>query len=199
MERTLRVLGLFIITIFLTFGLAQQQQGGQGQEGQQNPQEATQAIDTFFTLAAMQGDTYEINSAQLATERTSNAQIQDFAQQLIQDHTDTSQRLTEIATQMNEADVDPTLRPNPVFQIMIAGLTNLQGEAFDREFVRQQVIAHQAAIDFYRIAAESAQHEDLRAFANETLPVLRQHLQTARSLMQELGMTEDDLNGGQGL
>mgnify|MGYP005811138427 CR=1 FL=1 len=66
-------------------------------------------------------------------------------------------------------------------------LGNLSGEQFDREFVKKQVADHQKDIKEYeRASNDSRLSSDVRNMAQQTLPTLREHLQTAKSLEGQL-------------
>lgn len=161
------------------------------QATQQQTQETQQAhtVDELFVIVAAQGDMYEINSSQLALERSENEAIRNFAQRMIDDHTMTTERLSEVAA---EVGVVPQIGLSLMHQLMIEQLTELQGEAFDHAYVRQQVLAHRNAVAVFEIAADMGENEAVRNFASENLPALREHLQMAQELMQELGISEDE-------
>jgi predicted outer membrane protein len=264
MKRMTRVLALLVITMLLTLGLAQQtqgtqqqtqetqqQQGEQGQQGQQDQAQQDMATDELFVMAAAHNDMYEIASSQLANQVSTNEDIQAFAQRMVEDHTNSSERLRDLAeqagipmsmgqtgseqtgtegttegtegeqagteqteqeqTEQEQTEQEQTEQagteqmntqaptmPDPAHQLKLIQLMSLQGEAFDRAYVMQQVVAHQAAINLFEIQAELGQEEELRNFANESLPILREHLAMALDLMAQLGMSLEDIPSGQG-
>jgi len=62
-----------------------------------------------------------------------------------------------------------------------AKLQGLSGAAFDKEFVRATVEAHQKDIAKYEQEAKSGDAQSA-AMAQQTLPTLRKHLQAAQAL-----------------
>ena len=169
-----------------------------GQEAQQQTQSETQQAQTpdeLFLTAAAQGDIYEINSSQLAVERATSNEIRDFAQRMIDDHTTTTEQLTSLAEQMG---ITPLTTASAMHLFMIDYLSGLQDEAFDRAYLRQQLLVHQAAVNLFEMATETAQDEAVRNFATETLPILQEHLQAAQELAQQLGVTTEGMTGGEG-
>ena len=64
-----------------------------------------------------------------------------------------------------------------------------QGGDFDKEFVRVMVAEHEKAVALFERAAGTLGDADLKAYAEKTLPTLRHHLEMARSLARELGVT----------
>lgn len=65
-------------------------------------------------------------------------------------------------------------------------LQGLGGAEFDREFMKQMVTDHKAAVSEFQRAASAASDPEVRSFAQKTLPGLQEHLQMARSLNERL-------------
>jgi len=61
-------------------------------------------------------------------------------------------------------------------------LSLLSGRAFDSVYIHSQVEDHQAAIDLFEDQVADGKQQDLKNFANETLPNLRMHKAHADSL-----------------
>lgn len=133
------------------------------------------AQDQNFVDQAATSDMFEIQSSELALKRSRNARTHSFAQRMIDDHTRSSQRLAQLA-QANGIMLPTGLGPEQ--QRALAAIENTR-RIFDSEYFRQQAIAHQAAIQTYESEASSGYNNDLKAFAQQTLPTLQQHLQIA--------------------
>ena len=67
-------------------------------------------------------------------------------------------------------------------EAMISSLQKLNGRAFDRGFVEHAVKDHEKDVKMFERVSEHCDDSDVKAFAAKTLPTLRQHLETARSL-----------------
>ena len=80
---------------------------------------------------------------------------------------------------------------------MMGRYAKMQGADFDRAFVRDQVSHHEKDIKEFEKQSRTAQDSDLRAFIDKTLPTLRQHLETARSLQQTTGRGSNVSDSGQ--
>lgn len=65
---------------------------------------------------------------------------------------------------------------------MIARLQGLSGAAFDREYARQQVMAHQMALALHQNYARSGDTPGLRMTASAAMPVVRGHLDQIRGM-----------------
>jgi putative membrane protein len=190
---TLAVAALFAAAAAPQTGQAQQQgQQVQQQQGQQataaTGQQAAQQqgmIDENFIQAVGHSDQAEIQLGQLASEQAENAEVQQFAQRMVEDHTRSSQQLATIAQQLG---VTPPQQPDPAHQLELMILQQKSGQEFDQAYVIGQIHAHQRAVELFRFASEGAQNEELRGFAAENLPTLQEHLQMALQLGQQVGL-----------
>ncbi len=139
-----------------------------------------QETDTLFATAAAQGDIYEITSSELALERAASEEVRTFAQDMIADHTATTEQLTPIA---EELGVTPPTETTAAAQLDIAYLETLEGAAFDTAYMEGQLVSHESAVAAFEIASKTAQNEALRAFATENLPIIREHLEMVQGMM----------------
>jgi putative membrane protein len=138
------------------------------------------AADVAFVTTAAGNDMYEIEVSRLAMNRAGNAQVKNFAQMLITHHTASSGQLMTI---VRAKGMTPPAALPADKQAKIAALSRLQGAEFDREYIRVSGIQdHQTAITIFEQASRSLTDADLRGFATNTLPVLRQHLQGAQNI-----------------
>jgi len=141
---------------------------------------AVPAAEMKFVAAAAATDLYEIRASQLAMQRAAMPAVRDYAQMLVKHHTASSDELKGI---LAARGVTPTPRLTAAQQAKMDQLSRLQGEAFDREYIRiTGVKDHQAAIVLYDHASRTLRDPDLRAFAGKTLPVLYRHLKGAQDI-----------------
>lgn len=135
------------------------------------------AQDQKFVEQAATSDMFEIQSSQLALQRSRNPRTRSYAQRMIDDHTMTSQRLAQLA-QANGIMLPTGLGPEQ--DRALAAIQNTT-RIFDSEYFRQQALAHQNAIQTYQTEASSGYNNDVKLFAQQTLPTLQQHLQMAEA------------------
>ena len=138
-----------------------------------------------FVQRAAASDLFEIQTGNLALQKSTMAEVRDFAQEIINDHTASSQELA-LLTQKKNIQMPTTLPEDK--QNSVNRLSGLSGTGFDKAFSDEQEAAHEEAIELYERAAEDLKDADLRAFAQRTLPVLRMHLEHARALEE---LTDD--------
>jgi putative membrane protein len=134
---------------------------------------------TAYVAMAASSDMYEIQSSQLAMSRSQNGSIRNFAQMMVQHHTQTSQQL------MAAAQASGTPMPAgmmPMHARMLQELQGANGMAFDRMYRTQQVMAHQQALALHSNYAARGDNATLRSVAATATPIVRGHLDQARQL-----------------
>lgn len=135
------------------------------------------AQDQKFVEQAATSDMFEVQSSQLALQRSRNPRTRSYAQRMIDDHTMSSQRLAQLA-QANGIALPTGLGPEQQRAMAAIGNTT---RIFDSEYFRQQSLAHQTAIQTFQTEVSSGYNNDIKMFAQETLPTLQQHLEMANA------------------
>jgi putative membrane protein len=135
------------------------------------------AQDQAFVNLAASSDLFEIQSSHLALQRSRNPATRRFAQRMIDDHTKSSQSLAALAPA--KGLILPT-GLDPEGQRRLAAIDNTR-RIFDQEYFRQQGEAHQAAVQAFETEISSGYDADLRGFAQQTLPIIQDHLRMAES------------------
>ena len=133
---------------------------------------------TDFVTEAAQSDMFEIQSSQLAASKT-HGDVQAFANQMVTDHTKTTDELKGLAPSANAPL--PTAM-NSSQQSMLDKLKSLKGTDFRKRYVSDQVSAHKTAVSLFERYAKGGDNEKLKAWANQTLPTLQHHLDMANKL-----------------
>ena len=134
--------------------------------------------EEFATKAAAAG-LYEVRAAEVARQKAQGAETREFADQMINDHKQANQELWDLAKERNWS-LPAALETK--HQEMVDRLGNLQGVQFDQEYARQQLQAHQEALTLFEEQSERGTDPQLKAWANDKLPTLQNHLEHAREL-----------------
>ncbi|HEY7810457.1 MAG TPA: DUF4142 domain-containing protein [Allosphingosinicella sp.] len=132
-----------------------------------------------YVEMAAASDLFEIQTGRMAAERGGSAAVRQFGQMLVQHHTQTTAQLTAAAT---AAGTMPTPDLMPMQERMVAELRAASGASFDQVFLRQQVTAHEMALALHSNYASSGDTPALRAVASAAVPIVRQHLEQARTM-----------------
>lgn len=134
-----------------------------------------------YVTKAAGSDLYEIDSAGLAEQKATNPEIRVLAVMIRDDHRRSTEQLTAAAGQMQPPlAVTPAL--DPAQQAEIEALRGATGPAFDQEYLRQQIAAHEAALAMAESYAQGGDNETLRQHASTVAATIRQHLERARAL-----------------
>ena len=153
-----------------------------GAADDQGAMSADMTPEAAMPYVAMAGasDMYEIRSSQLHHQRGQSPQLHSFATMMIDHHTRTTAATMAAAQAAGMNPPPPMLMP--MQQEMIARLEGLNGAAFDREYARQQVAAHQMALALHQNYARAGDTPSLRASAAAAVPVVRGHLDQIRGI-----------------
>jgi putative membrane protein len=136
--------------------------------------------DADFVTKAAEGGQFEVEVAKLAADKASSADVKTFAQMLVDDHSAANDKLRQIATSHNVAL--PASLPDAKKK-ELDQLGKLSGPAFDKQFVKMAGIKdHHHDIAEFEKASKNAQSQDVKQFAQSTLPTLKKHLEAAQKL-----------------
>jgi len=134
-----------------------------------------------FTEAAAQSDMFEIEASKIAAERSTNADIKKFAQDMVTAHTETTRQLKPLITAA-DASIKPPATLDDRHQRMIDELRGAKGADFDKRYLSQQVDAHKEALILMRGYAKDGDVSSVKGFAAKTAPVVQAHLEMAQKL-----------------
>lgn len=140
--------------------------------------------DDFVNDASAMG-LAEVHNATLALTKASSQDVKNFAQRMLDDHSAANQQLAQIASGKEDLELadDATLLAKA--KALILQLRS--GESFDQAYANNQVVAHEKSVELYENAAKELNDADLKAYAAEKLPELREHLTMARDLAAKHG------------
>jgi len=138
---------------------------------------ALSAADSQFAMKAAAGGMAEVELGNLALKNASSADVKAFAQKMIDDHSAANEKLKQIAGKDNislPSSVGAKEKAN------YDRLAKLQGAAFDHAYMQDMVKDHKTDVAEFQKEANSGKSSDLKTFASETLPTLKQHLTMAQ-------------------
>jgi putative membrane protein len=165
--------------------LAAGQESSAPQRQGQTGAKAANADAVFMRTAAMDG-LAEVEHGRLAAQNASAADVKQFAQRMVDDHSKANEELKGLAAQKNvtlPAELDQKHRA------MQDKLAKLKGAAFDKAYMSHMVMAHQQAVTLFQREAKTGKDPETKAWAAKTLPVLEEHHKSARTVNTALGKT----------
>lgn len=133
----------------------------------------------FIKDAAVDG-LYEVEIGKIASQRAADPAVKSFAQMLVNHHSAANDELKQLASSRN---VEIATELPMMKRRSVERLSKMSGSEFDREFVNKVAIKeHEKDIKRFEEASREAKDPEVRAWAEKTLPTLRQHLADAQKL-----------------
>ena len=154
--------------------LASQEPGEKPRPGEKPPTKDAPFIGT----AAMDG-LAEVEHGRLAAQNASSAEVKQFAQRMVDDHSKAGEELKGMAA---KKDVALAPKLDRQHREMHDALAKLKSTAFDQAYMAHMVKAHLEAVTLFQQEAKAGQDADLKAWAAKTLPTLQEHLKMASSI-----------------
>ena len=122
----------------------------------------------------------DIEASRLAHQKSESKEVKDFTIVVINDRTTANQHLAKIAKKL-DLPVAPREEVVDKAKTLIPQVED--GESFDSAYAASQVQTTERAIEQLQEEARTTDVPELKAFAEETLPKLEQHLQMAKTLL----------------
>lgn len=139
-------------------------------------------VDRRFIEDASASGLYELQAAQLATTKATDRAVKDFANMMVDHHTNANRELMQLA---NSKGLELAPAPPRAMRREIEELGKKTGTEFDQEFVRKiGVKEHEKDIKRFQEASKDVKDTQLKAWIDKTLPSLQQHLAQAQKLPQ---------------
>jgi putative membrane protein len=137
-------------------------------------------IDRAFVMDAGHAAIANTMLSQLALERSNSNEVKQFAQAEIEEQNMVRNNLTKLAPTLG---VTPPDTPAPKHQAAMAQLSQLSGDSFDEAYMNEGGInAHLENAAVYQREAAFGQNPDMVKLAEQGLPIINKHFQTASSL-----------------
>jgi putative membrane protein len=135
--------------------------------------------DREFMKNAAIGGMAEVELGKLAQQNGHSPDVKSFGARMVQDHSRANDQLTNIA---KDRGVQLPQQLDTEHMSMRDRLTKLQGDAFDRAYIKMMVADHDKDVKEFRREAQTGQDRELKRFARETLTVIEQHDQLAHNI-----------------
>jgi putative membrane protein len=155
--------------------------------GTQDPNELKVQDEKFFNEAAS-GGMLEVELGRLAAEKAASTQVKAFGQRMVTDHGKANQQLMQVAQSMRKTMPTQMLPEHRAHRDQMA---RLSGAEFDRMYMTHMLKEHRKDIASFEKQAQSGQDPALRSFAQQTLPVLREHRNMAETVASQVGARDE--------
>jgi putative membrane protein len=136
--------------------------------------------DRQMLVDIAQANAAEIETGKLALEKSQNASVKQFAQKMIDDHT---QGLAETTQLASSKGVDIPAEPDAKHKAMATAMKALSGDSFDKQYMAQAGLRdHRATHELLQKTQRNAKDPELKALATKLMPIVSGHLQSAEQL-----------------
>lgn len=139
--------------------------------------------DTEFAVKAANSGLAKVQVGEIAQQKASDQRVKDFAAMMVQGHTQANEELKALAATKN---ITLPTAPGEDHLESISNLNETSGAEFDKEYMGMMVDDHQKEVDLFEEAAEDSDDAEIRAFASQKLPSLKNHLEDAKTLEESL-------------
>jgi putative membrane protein len=136
-------------------------------------------LDKDFLVKVATCNNAEIEVSKLADKRANSAQVKEFATMLVKEHKAAYDKLGDL---LKNRKIGVVAGLEKESREEIKRLSKMEGEEFDRAFLQHMIREHKTAITIFENQAKNGQEADIRDYAKELLPHLRNHLRKAEQL-----------------
>ena len=126
----------------------------------------------YFIIQASIGNLQETAMGRLAVEKATSPEVKAFAQRMVTDHSKAETQLMQLVRSRG-FQIPQEATATPVEDLM---LKNTPAKDFDRMYVHMMVPGHRETVQLFQKYALTGKDPDVNAFAQQTLPVLKEHL-----------------------
>lgn len=141
--------------------------------------------DQAFLQAAAKDTAGEIQIARLAQQKSSDSNVRQAAQQLMNQEQQKQQHLQSVAQQEG---VNLNNSPTAAAKARYDKLSQLSGSQFDSAFMHSAVAGHLHELPLLQYEANNANSDAVRNYAQHALSLEQQHLSNAESVAQNVGI-----------
>lgn len=129
--------------------------------------------DQAFVAKVSQGGMFEVAASKVAEDKAGAQDVKDQANTEVHDHELVGSKLKSIASS-NGDDFSTDL--NAGFAARVAKLNALSGKAFDDAYIAEMKTIHAQDGAAFAQEAKTGQNADLKAFAAETVLIVKRHI-----------------------
>lgn len=133
--------------------------------------------DAAFMVEAASSGMMEVELGNMAQQKTKHPRIKGFGEMMVREHSNGNEDLKNLASLKN-VTLPATMGDQQ--QKAVDDLRKKTAADFDITYINMMIEDHEDDIRKFEKAANDAKSPDVKAFASKTLPVLRNHLDSAR-------------------
>lgn len=135
--------------------------------------------DAMFVKKAADGGMTEVELGKVADKNGEKQEVKDFGKQMVEDHGKANDNLKTVAGKLN---LPVPEKVSPKHQAKIDKMSKMSGAAFDKAYVQDMIKDHEMDIAEFEAADKEVKDADLKKFIEETIPVMKHHLEMVKKI-----------------
>lgn len=149
----------------------------------------SQSAANFIKQAQISSE-FEKQAAELGAQRAQNPQLKQFAQQIVQQHSQNQQQLQSLAQQQGLPQKEPM--PQHLSK-ELSRLEQQSGQSFDQQLATCLLKEHAKSLRQTKQAAQQIQDPQVQQFAQTLQQQQQQHLQQAAKTARAVGVSQSTI------
>jgi putative membrane protein len=144
--------------------------------------ENQQMMEKDFVRNALEGGITEVELGKIAVKNSNNDDVKQFGQKMVDDHSKLNDQMKQVAHQMN---VKIPTAPSGKDRATINRLQALNGDDFDKAYIKDMLKDHQQDKKEFKHEAESATNPTLKDVATQGEQIISDHLQMIEQIAEK--------------
>ena len=140
--------------------------------------------DANFVVEAAASGRVEVELGTFAQQKSRSPAVKAFGERMVAEHGKANGELVRIARKLG---IEPPKKIGRKHEGTLKRFDALSGDSFDAAYVKHMIADHQNTIALFERQAKKGRAAELKAFAEKSLPLLREHLKIARGLPDREG------------
>lgn len=125
----------------------------------------------------------EVTLGNIAVKNSMNDKVKEFGERMVKDHTAAGDQLKKIAEGRNIM-LPASLSKESTKHI--ADMEKKKGKDFDKAYINMMIQGHEKVLKEFEDIQSKGSDSELKAFASQTIPVIKGHLDSAKSIKDSL-------------
>jgi putative membrane protein len=169
---------------FLTAAIPLSSIHAQAEPAKVTTKDSVQA-DSKFIREATADNLLEVRLGELAERKATSPMVKQFAQRMVTDHQKMEDQWTDMASK-HGMPFQPGL--GKLHEQKLYRLQRADSKAFDREYMTAMIRNHMDDVTYFKNEGEAAHSAPVRKLVGYGLPLLQDHLMSARQVGKQIGV-----------
>jgi putative membrane protein len=137
-----------------------------------------------YVKKAAIGDMFEIESSKLAAEKATDKRLKNFAQKMVKDHGNSSEKLKATLSKAKVNEPLPT-ELDAEHKQTLDKLRAASGAEYDRMYFEEQLKGHREALALHDGYAKSGDNAELKKTAGDITKVVQSHIKELEDIQKD--------------